>query len=154
MFPTALLASTFPRPLWSDMASPPVERGGLYMLQLLNFVIMMLNGLFCFAIVNVLKVAMGFFCYETNAPEGDFHISLSFAFFLCLCSMILISCPSHVLARTNFLGQVIPFLTIGFNLGFHLAIPFLVVLSEGDPQSFYNRSASFGMCQCFSSTRH
>ena len=45
--------------------------------------------------------------------------------------MILISCPSHVLARTNFLGQVVPFLIMGFNLGFHLAIPFLVVLLEG-----------------------
>ena len=54
---TALLASAFPRPLWSDMASLPNERGGLYMLQLLNFVIMMLNGLLGVAIAKVLEVA-------------------------------------------------------------------------------------------------
>ena len=127
----ALLAHANPWTLWSNMAFPPNERGGLYMMEMLNFVIMMLNGLFDFAIVNVLKVAMGFFCYETNAPGVDFHLSLPFAFFLCLCSMILISCPSHVLERTNFLGQVIPFLTVGFHSGFHLAIPLLVILSEG-----------------------
>ena len=66
----ALLAHANPWTLWSNMASPPNERGGLYMMEMLNFVIMMLNGLFNFAIVNVLKVAMGFFCYETNAPGG------------------------------------------------------------------------------------
>ena len=97
----ALLAHANPWTLWSIMASLPNERGGLYMMEMLNFVIMMLNGLFNFAIVNVLKVAMGFFCYETNAPGGDFHLSLPFAFFLCLCSMILISCPSHVLERCH-----------------------------------------------------
>ena len=52
-------------------------------------------------------------------------------FFLCLCSIIPISCPSHVLKRTNFWVHVIPFLTMGFHLGFHFAIPLLVLLSEG-----------------------
>ena len=75
---TALLASAFPKPLWSDMASLPNERGGLYVLQLLNFVIMMLNGLLGIAIAKVLEVAACLFWSTSNAPEGDFHTSSLF----------------------------------------------------------------------------
>ena len=67
---TALLASAFPRPLWSNMASPPGLGGGLYMLPLLNFVIMMLNGLLGIAIAKVLEVAACLFWSDSNAPEG------------------------------------------------------------------------------------
>jgi hypothetical protein len=131
MLSNAPLAPVLPITLWSNMASLPNERGGLCMIQMLNFIILMLNGLLNFAITNVLSVTFGFYCSGFNAPEGGFHISSFFAFFLCLCSMILISCPSHVLERTNFWGRVIPFLTIGFHLGFHLAIPLMVIHSGG-----------------------
>ena len=99
------------------------------MLQSLNFVMLMLNGSLGFAFIKVIQIFMCFFWSEQNPPEGDFHISLTFAFFLCLCSMVLMVVPFHVLARTNFLVNVIPFLMMGFHLGFHLAISFLI-LSE------------------------
>ena len=63
------------------MASLPNERGGLYMVQMLNLIIIMLNGLLDFAITNVLLVAFAFFYSQFSAPEGDFHISYTFSFF-------------------------------------------------------------------------
>ena len=67
----ALLALLSPSTLWSNMASPPGLGGGLYMVQMLNFVIIMLNGLLDFAITNVLSVAFGFFYSKFSAPEGQ-----------------------------------------------------------------------------------
>ena len=127
---TALLASTFPRPLWSDMASPPGSGGGLYRLQLLDFVIMMLNGLLGIAIAKVLEVAACLFWSDSNAPEGDFHTSLSFLLIFGLCSLFLMYVPSHVL-KTNFWVKVTPCLAWGPHLGFHLAVPLMVIHSEG-----------------------
>ena len=54
MVSNALLALLSPITLWSNMASLPNERGGLCMIQMLNFVILMLNGFLNFAITNVL----------------------------------------------------------------------------------------------------
>ena len=96
------------------------------MLQLLNFVIMMLNGLLGIAVAKVLEVAACLFWSDSNAPEGDFHTSLSFLLIFSLCSLFLMCSPSHVL-KTNFWVTVTPFFAWGPHLGFHLAIPFLVV---------------------------
>ena len=96
------------------------------MLPLLNFVFMMLNGLLGIAIAKVLEVAACLFWYDSNAPEGDFHTSLSFLLIFSLCSLFLMCSPSHVL-KTNFWVTVTPFFAWGPHLGFHLAIPFLVV---------------------------
>ena len=96
------------------------------MLHMLNFVIMMLNGLLGVAIAKVLEVAACLFWSDSNAPEGDLHTSLSFLLIFSLCSLFLMYGPSHVL-KTNFWVTVTPFLAWGPHLGFHLATPFLVV---------------------------
>ena len=128
----ALLASAFPRPLWSDMASPPSERGGLYMLHMLNFVIMMLNGLLGIAIAKVLEVAACLFWSDSNAPEGDFLTSLSFPLIFSLCSLFLMYGPSHVL-KTNFWVKVTPSLAWGPHWAFIWLFLFWWSLSTSVP---------------------
>ena len=59
------------------------------MLHMLNFVIMMLNGLLGVAIAKVLEVAACLFWSDSNAPEGDFLTSLSFPLIFSLCSLFL-----------------------------------------------------------------
>ena len=64
---TKLLATAIPRPLWSDMASLPTEQGGLYMLQMLNFVMLMLNGLLCATtILNAFSCATMMIVFFSN----------------------------------------------------------------------------------------
>ena len=124
---TALLASAFPRPLWSDMASPPGLGGGLYVLQLLNFIMMMLNGLLGMAIAKVLEVMACLFWYDSSAPKGDFHSFLFFSLACALFSWFFMYGPFHVL-NANFWTKVTTFFAWGTHLGFHFTIPFLAVL--------------------------
>ena len=71
------------------------------MLQLLNFIIMMLNGLLGIAIAKVLEVAACLFWSDSNAPEGDFDTSLSFLLIFSLCSLFLMYDPSATPLRSE-----------------------------------------------------